>query len=168
MPGTYVLNCGNRRSVIKALEHLGEPICPELGEAARCIIPGVGTMASVMQAIGGIRAELEWFRKQGRPILGICAGMHAMCLHSEEGDCEGLGWWPYFVKKLPPPIPRQGWHAVTHGCMYFSHSYAVIHDTWDSEIYAQERGNLHGCQFHPEKSQRDGLAFLQRFLSWTP
>lgn len=165
MPGTYVLNCGNRRSVIKALEHLGETIQPELGEADRCIIPGVGTMASVMQAISGIRAELEWFREQGRPILGICAGMHAMCLHSEEGDCDGLGWMPVEVRKLPPPTPRQGWMNTTFGCMYFSHSYF----SGAEDIYHfSGHGNLQGCQFHPEKSQRDGLAFLQRFLTWTP
>lgn len=167
MPRVAVLNCGNRRSVVKALEHLGAEICPEIGEATHCIIPGVGTMASVMEAIGHVRAELEWFREQGRPILGICAGFHAMCMHSEEGDCDGLGWLALEVKKLAPPIPRQGWLSNDQGTYYFSHSYGAPTDK-EEFLHSVWGANLRGCQFHPEKSQADGLAFLRRFFEWKP
>lgn len=168
MPRVAVLNCGNRRSVVKALEHLGAEICPEIGEATHCIIPGVGTMASVMEAIGHVRAELEWFKTQYRPILGICAGMHAFCVDSEEDGHSGLGWWPFPVMKLPPPIPRQGWIKAQDGCMYFSHSYGVRNPETMEFMTAFWRGNVSGCQFHPEKSQANGLAYLKAFLEWTP
>lgn len=176
MPRVAVLNCGNRRSVVKALEHLGAEICPEIGEATHCIIPGVGTMASVMEAIGHVRAELEWFREQGRPILGICAGMHAMCMMSAEGNCEGLGWFGRVVVKMPEPTPIQGWKRIwSHhdeyiGCYYFSHSYGLMRD--DGEIAESLRTkNTIGVQYHPEKSQADGLFMLKWFLDlepWTP
>ena len=124
-----------------------------------------------MEAIGGIRAELEWFREQGRPILGICAGMHAMCDHSEEGDCDGLGWFHGNVIRLAEPIPRQGWMNTSAGCMYFSHSYGI---EWPRHefLHGFAKDNLKGVQYHPEKSQADGLKalkdFLEHFPPWTP
>jgi len=181
MPGTYVLNCGNRRSVIKALEHLGAEIYidnePVL-DCDRIIIPGVGTMASVMTAIKPVRDALEAHRHKGTPILGICAGMHAFCRRSDEGVVDGLAWWDWVdVECIPEPSPRQGWDKSAWGTFYFSHSYAIrewdVHD-WIFEhgdkVYVshRKRDNLMGCQFHPEKSQADGLAFLKRFIEWTP
>ena len=88
-------------------------------------------------------------------------------------------------------VPQTGWNAalVTRGhpvfealapeaFVYFNHSYvvadapadAIFVETDHGERFASGLGrdNILGVQFHPEKSQAKGLAFLARFLDWTP
>jgi len=170
MPVVGLIRTGNWRSVQNALEHLGVLVYPfeERGHGIeRIIIPGQGSMASCMAAIAPHRETLEMANECGAPILGICAGMHAMCRHSEEGDVNGLGWIDREVKKLPDKrLPRMGWMDTAHGCMYFCHSFAIPAPDMGVHVIRQE--NLLGCQFHPEKSQQAGLDFLREFLEWRP
>jgi glutamine amidotransferase len=81
-------------------------------------------------------------------------------------------------------VPHMGWndvvatagHALIQpGEAYFLHSYAysgadIIATTeHDGPVTAAiGRDNMLGVQFHPEKSQRYGLALLERFLAWRP
>ena len=132
----------------------------------------------------------------GVPLLGICVGMQLMASVGEEhGVHPGLGWVPGRVVPIPPGddlrIPHMGWNEVepcrdhpvltgignaTHA--YFVHSYMMIPDdpgdvlavtSYGGRISAVVgRDNVLGTQFHPEKSQRVGLALISRFLAWRP
>lgn len=128
----------------------------------------------------------------GTPILGICLGMQLLTHGSEEGMKQGLGLIPAHARRFPSgaglKIPHMGWNVVrrTRACpltewmndedetrFYFVHSYAVeaeeradaiLSCTYGSPFDAAiNRGSIYGAQFHPEKSHRFGMAFLQAF-----
>ena len=126
-----------------------------------------------------------------KPVLGICLGMQMMTRGSEESETPGLGWIDAFVHRFAEApglrIPHMGWNTVrapqaatlfrADGAeaerFYFVHSYCVrsietphVAATCrhGAEFVAGfEAGNLHGVQFHPEKSHRFGMDLLRRF-----
>jgi glutamine amidotransferase len=131
--------------------------------------------------------------REGRPFLGICVGMQLLADRGEEhGVHRGLGWIGGTVARLAVAdpalkVPHMGWndvvpsrpHAmIVPGEAYYLHSYAftavdpadvlATTDHGGAITAAIGRGNLVGAQFHPEKSQAYGLAFLARFLEWKP
>ena len=165
--------------------------------ADRIVLPGVGAFAACMGALSAIPGMVDALNdrviQQGAPFLGVCVGMQLMADAGEEfGTHPGLGWIPGTVAKLEPTdpqarVPHMGWNdvvpAVPHplivpGEAYFLHSFAfrathpaTIAATTDhggTVTAAIARDNLVGAQFHPEKSQAYGLAFLARFLDWRP
>jgi glutamine amidotransferase len=125
-----------------------------------------------------------------KPFLGICVGMQLMAEAGEEhGRHAGLGWIKGTVRRIAPAdpaikVPHMGWNdvvpAAPHplieaGEAYFLHSYAFEGDDvlattshGGPVVAAIGRDNRVGVQFHPEKSQRYGLALLSRFLEWRP
>jgi glutamine amidotransferase len=165
--------------------------------ADRILLPGVGAFAACMGALsalpGMIEAMEEAVLTRGRPFLGICVGMQLLADRGEEhGAHPGLGWIGGAVRLLEPAdpalkVPHMGWNevrpATPHslvepGEAYFLHSYA-FHPADPAHLLAGTdhggpvtaavgRDNLIGVQFHPEKSQAYGLAFLSRFLNWKP
>ena len=165
-----------------------------VAKADRIVLPGVGAFgacAAALRAVPGMIEALERrVRDEGAPFLGICVGMQLMAETGEEhGVHQGLGWMQGKVALLEPAdpsakIPHMGWNDVTAalphpliepGEAYFLHSYAyrgadVIATTdHDGAVTAAiGRDNMLGVQFHPEKSQRYGLALLERFLAWRP
>jgi glutamine amidotransferase len=84
-----------------------------------------------------------------------------------------MGW-----NDVAPMPHRDGASLIEPGEAYFLHSYhfladhgehvAALTDHGRSVVAAVARDNLIGVQFHPEKSQAYGLAFLARFLEWRP
>ncbi|MEY2884406.1 MAG: hypothetical protein RL490_2130 [Pseudomonadota bacterium] len=164
--------------------------------ADRIVLPGVGAFAQCITALRGatgIEAALdEAVNRRGTPFLGICVGMQLLASEGHEhGVHQGLGWLPGIVTRLTPDdpalkIPHMGWNRVTaanasgvaEGHAYFVHSYRF--DPVDpADVLATSdhggafpaivaRGNITGVQFHPEKSQAYGLAFLQNWLSAPP
>lgn len=161
--------------------------------AERIVLPGVGAFgacAAALRSIPGMVDALEQrVRRDGAPFLGICVGMQLLAEVGEEfGKHAGLGWFDGRVTKLAPSgdqrVPHMGWNAVTPaldhpvvpaGEAYFLHSYAyegggVIATTEHGGLVtaAIARDNILGVQFHPEKSQRYGIALLERFLKWRP
>ena len=128
-----------------------------------------------------------------KPILGICVGMQLMADSSEEnGQHSGLGWIPGKVIKiandLNHPVPHVGWNNLiqvdenspvftrskANPHFYFDHSYVYscdekyITSTFDyngKHISSISRGNIHGVQFHPEKSSLNGLRLFRSFFS---
>lgn len=130
--------------------------------------------------------------ERGKNILGICLGMQLLFERSYEyGEHEGLGLIPGSVVpmegKIPSAlkIPHIGWNAlhfrrqhrlfkyIKEGdCVYFVHSFYAS-DCEESVLataeYGKEltaavaRGNVMGCQFHPEKSGNVGLSILRAF-----
>lgn len=130
--------------------------------------------------------------KEGKPLLGICLGMQLLFEKSYEyGEHKGLGLIEGEVCPMKGVIPEDykiphiGWNRlqfkkenplfryISDGdCVYFVHSYyaakcgdAVIATTeYGAELTAAvAKGNVYGCQFHPEKSGPVGLAILKAF-----
>ncbi|MSO76193.1 MAG: imidazole glycerol phosphate synthase subunit HisH [Alphaproteobacteria bacterium] len=134
----------------------------------------------------------------GRPFLGICVGMQLMAsLGLEHGEHAGLGWIEGEVVALEPnqpglKVPHMGWnelvfqpgvHPVLAGLdagahTYFLHSYQLrpadpaiclaVTDHGGAVTAVVGRDNLIGTQFHPEKSQANGLRIIANFLRWRP
>ena len=164
--------------------------------ADRIVLPGVGAFAACMaglRAIPGMVDALEDAAlRGGRPFLGICVGMQLMAdAGFEHGETAGLGWISGRVAALPSvgagegvKVPHMGWNDVVPttdhpliraGEDYFLHGYAftgadvlATSDHGGPLVAAIGRDNLAGVQFHPEKSQRYGIALLERFLEWRP
>jgi imidazole glycerol-phosphate synthase subunit HisH len=163
-----------------------------IAAAARIVLPGVGAFAQCigqLRAHTGIEAALnEAVMQRGVPFLGICVGMQLLASEGHEhGVHKGLGWLPGVVNRLQPAdsalkIPHMGWNRVEavngadvpSGDAYFVHSYAFTpDDPADVQAVADHggrfaaivrRGHITGVQFHPEKSQAYGLAFLSNWL----
>ena len=126
------------------------------------------------------------------PVLGVCLGMQLLTRSSEEGVLAGLDWIPGSTQRFPRQdglkVPHMGWNiaslttpnALTKGVApqsryYFVHTYCVqvddpsfslmrTHYGLDFEA-AISRDNIHGVQFHPEKSHRFGLQILTNFAT---
>lgn len=161
--------------------------------ADRIVLPGVGAFAACMGGLTAIPGMVDAMRERalygGVPFLGVCVGMQLLATTGEEfGSHAGLGWIDGTVRRLPASpgvtVPHMGWNdvvpTVDHplllpGEAYFLHSYAfdgdqvlAVTDHGGPVTAAIGRDNLLGVQFHPEKSQRYGLALLERFLEWRP
>jgi glutamine amidotransferase len=160
--------------------------------ADRVVVPGQGSMpecAEAMRRSGVAGALLEAIRA-GTPTLGICVGLQILFEDGEEaGGAKGLGILPGTVAKLPAGVklPNIGWSPVRlvapgarlfapmdGAFVYFAHSYAAPAGAPGAALLAThgadycaglERDNLFAVQFHPEKSQKVGLALLERFVA---
>ncbi|MEM7314976.1 MAG: imidazole glycerol phosphate synthase subunit HisH [Planctomycetota bacterium] len=165
----------------------------EIGRAESVVLPGVGAFRDAIaelrrrDLVGPIHDVID----AGRPFLGICLGLQLLFdVSYERGEYEGLGIVPGKVIKfdLPPQykVPHMGWNTVTKAKpvdmldsvgdgvhMYFVHSYYVVpddpavtalHSDYGGDFCAMiARDNLFATQFHPEKSQADGLQLLKGF-----
>ncbi len=165
--------------------------------STRIVLPGVGAFRACIEPLrkipGMVDAMHEAVFDEGRPFLGICVGMQLLADAGEEfGTHAGLGWVAGTVRHIERAdpaikIPHMGWndvgltrpHALIEpGEAYFLHSYQfeaanesdvlARTDHGGSLVAAVGRANVVGVQFHPEKSQAYGLAFLDRFLGWRP
>jgi glutamine amidotransferase len=123
MIGLVDYGMGNRRSVEKALEHLGARVLVSsdpaaLAAATGLVVPGVGAFPSAMERLRTLALD-EFLIARARdavPILGICLGMHlAFERSSELGGAEGLGLVPGVVRELAGgglKLPQIGWNEV--------------------------------------------------------
>ncbi len=146
-----------------------------------------------LQASGMREALDELVQVQQKPALGICVGMQMMAGGSEEGQLTGLGWFDAHVRRFDESkissrthLPHMGWNDVeptrTDGLLsdlgkdarfYFLHSYFFApndpSDVLATTVYGErfacavKRGNVHGAQFHPEKSHGWGIQLLKNF-----
>ena len=187
---------GNRRSVEKALEHVGaQPVLTAdhdtITSADGIVVPGVGAFPEAMRRLRATGlGELVIERAEaGVPVLGLCLGMQLLFDSSDEHEgATGLGLLAGHVRALQAPrVPHIGWNLVTFerdarlveglgdaAAFYHVHSF-VCEPEDESDVVGRgeygerfvsivARGNVMGCQFHPEKSSRDGLALLRNFM----
>jgi glutamine amidotransferase len=186
---------GNLTSVKKALTTIGADVFVPQGpdalrEARGIIVPGVGhfgaTRALDAAWIEGILERIG----EGRPLLGICLGMHWLFEGSDEApDLPGLGLLSGQCRRLASSdaikIPHVGWNTLSlqreasilegvadQSQVYFTHSY-VAPLTSETVAMAEhgepfsavvQRANIAGVQFHPEKSGDVGLQILRNFI----
>lgn len=136
--------------------------------------------------------------REGHPLLGICVGQQLMATIGFENELEtkGFDWIPGKVVKISPSvsslkIPHIGWNSLQfdyyhplfedineNSHMYFVHSYHLIPDDINRRVSYTNYGtkitaaviceNIIGTQFHPEKSQTEGLKFIKNFFCWNP
>jgi len=139
---------GNVRSVVNALERLGETVRtvarPEdITRAEKLVFPGVGAFGSMIRSLHdkGYAGPLTEYLRASRPFLGICLGLQVLFERSEEApDVPGLGIFPGEVRRLRTTrsVPHIGWNGVrAHQAsglfqgmkgdekFYFVHSFAV-------------------------------------------
>jgi len=130
--------------------------------------------------------------QKGKDIMGICLGMQLLFEKSYEyGEHNGLGLLKGEIVPMEGSLPKElkiphiGWNGLhfvknshllseikENDCVYFVHSYYAVGNEdslvataeYGREITAMvQKGNIMGCQFHPEKSGRVGLAILKAF-----
>lgn len=139
---------GNVRSVINALEKLGETVKTvnsgqDILDADRLVFPGVGSFGSMMEILHNkdFVEPLTVYLRSGKPFLGICLGLQALFDNSEEApDVAGLSIVPGTVKRFTVDlaVPHIGWNGIKvrqpsrlfNGLsgdekFYFVHSYHV-------------------------------------------
>ena len=195
MIGIVDYGAGNLRSVANALGHVHADfrVCDagkDLQTVDKVLLPGVGHFAAAVEHLtrtGLMQALREW-RRQEKPILGICLGLQLLFEGSEEAPkAPGLGLLAGRVVQLQARrVPHMGWNevAVAAACpladegdcdyYYFAHSYvaapaaaSLVTGTTnlDGLLIPAIVGNdqLWGVQFHPEKSGAAGLRLLARF-----
>jgi len=183
---------GNIYSLCSAIKYLGyEPNVTTEFEliinSDRLILPGVGAFGAGMRNLyqKSLKATLdEAVMNQKISFLGICLGMQLLAKTSEEAEgVTGLGWINGDVEKLKSQdkvLPHIGFDNVKgfkdgkNRDFYFVHSYALhsvdesCRTFWSSYgtkfISGISKGNINGVQFHPEKSQSNGLLLLENFL----
>jgi glutamine amidotransferase len=112
---------GNRRSVEKALEHVGATVArtadpEEIRAADAVVVPGVGAFPEAMRRLNaaGLDEVIKERAEGGTPVLGICLGMQLLFERSAEHEgAQGLGLLPGEVTALEAPkVPHIGWNRV--------------------------------------------------------
>lgn len=156
------------------------------------IIPGVGSFRMAMENLNSMNIvePIKEFSESGKPILGICLGMQLFAtIGYEPHKTSGLGLIGGKVVKLNcgMRLPHVGWngikleneHQLFKGVkitadFYFVHTYhfvptsenfiLTLTDYGLEFVSAIQNKNVIGFQFHPEKSQKQGLIILQNFI----
>ena len=169
-------------------EITGQPDGLERADAL--ILPGVGAFpdaADKLRQTGLDKAVLAQAAK--KPVLGICLGMQLLFDEGEEvRPCQGLGLVSGTVEKIATDqkLPHIGWNSLTFpnpsplfkgvepgSYVYFVHTFCALPDQPSDVLAVTDyggpvtaavgRGNVYGCQFHPEKSGETGLQILRNF-----
>jgi glutamine amidotransferase len=165
-----------------------------LESCTHLILPGVGAFREACHHLNALGLD-DYLQiaviEKKRPILGICLGMQLMLeTGTENGRQRGLGWVGGTVERIEvgthDKLPHVGWNEITicegnlyadienQTDFYFDHSYCCQIDkqfisatvNYSTKFAASLRkGNIHGVQFHPEKSQLNGLRVLRNFLT---
>ena len=162
----------------------------ELERADAIILPGVGAFPDAAEKLRGTGLDKTIVAQADKkPILGICLGMQLLFeLGEEVRPCAGLGLVGGSVKKIVTPckLPHIGWNSLTFpnpsplfagvepgSYVYFVHSFCGVAtdqstvigatDYGTPVVAAVQKGNVYGCQFHPEKSGEVGLQILKNF-----
>lgn len=164
-----------------------------IAAASKIVLPGVGAFGDAMEELRRrtLVEPVKQVITAGKPFLGICLGLQLLFeVGYEGGTHEGLGVLPGEVVRFELPheykVPHMGWNqleirrpapilsGLTSGAhMYFVHSYYGV--PRNPEVTAAETNygqaftsvvwhdNVFATQFHPEKSQADGLKILRNF-----
>ena len=172
----------------KIIKECKKIILPGQGSFRDCYL-GIKKIAGLEDALN------EFVLVKKRPIFGICVGMQLFGdIGYETQETRGFGWINGEVRKINNinktlKLPHMGWNQIelkkdfvlfsnlkNKSHMYFVHSYEFITKEKDCIVATTNYGNsitvavakenIFGTQFHPEKSQNNGLKILENFLKW--
>ncbi|ODS33752.1 MAG: imidazole glycerol phosphate synthase subunit [Candidatus Scalindua rubra] len=168
----------------------------DIEDADALIMPGVGCFSEAMRNLNEldiIPILHEKVVKNQTPFFGICLGMQLLAEDSvENGFHKGLGWISGHVVRFEHKddirIPHVGWNTINvikkkfmfgrieqNAEFYFDHSYHFVCDreiatatcSYGTDVVAAiQKNNIFATQFHPEKSQVNGLKVLRGFLNF--
>ncbi len=174
-------------SDLKKISNSDKVILPGQGSFKEC-------MTSLLK-INNLRETLEDFViTKKKPLLGICVGMQMFAdVGLEEEETKGFGWIGGKVSKIDNKnnkfkLPHMGWNEISikkksnlfknindKSHMYFVHSFEFVPNeeqyvtstiNYSKEIVSSlEKNNIFGTQFHPEKSDKDGLKIIENFIT---
>jgi len=177
----------NVSSDLKIISSSDKIVLPGQGSFKSCI--------EALNNIKDLNAILKQFVfDKKKPLLGICVGMQMFAdVGFEETETKGLGWISGKVSKINNQngkfkLPHIGWNEIiitkesnifknieNKSHMYFIHSYefipneknviSSITDYSTNIVCSVEKENIFGTQFHPEKSDKLGLQFIENFIS---
>ena len=172
----------------EAIKKSNKVILPGQGSFRDCYLS--------IKKIPGLEDALnEFVLVKKKPIFGICVGMQLFAkIGYESQETKGFGWIDGIVRKINNinktlKLPHMGWNQIefkkdfalfsgleNKSHMYFVHSYELTTKQKDcivattsygnQIIVAVAKENIFGTQFHPEKSQKNGLKILENFLKW--
>jgi len=188
----FSLQCSLKKIGVEAVVTSDENVIKEADRIILPGVGAFGDAAKKLRSSGLVELITEE-AKSGKPFLGICLGMQLLFEKGfEYGEHEGLGFLKGNVIPLENQIPENlniphmGWNALDFAgekspifkyindgdFVYFVHSFYAT-DCDDSVIATSEygipvtaavgKGNIFGCQFHPEKSGEVGLNILKAF-----
>jgi glutamine amidotransferase len=174
-------------SDLKKISNSDKVILPGQGSFKEC-------MTSLLK-INNLRETLEDFViTKKKPLFGICVGMQMFAdVGLEEEETKGFGWVGGKVSKIDNKnnkfkLPHMGWNEISikkksnlfknindKSHMYFVHSFEFVPNeeqyvtstiNYSKEIVSSlEKNNIFGTQFHPEKSDKDGLKIIENFIT---
>ena len=172
---------------LKKISDSDKVILPGQGSFKEC-------MTSLLK-INNLRETLEDFAiSKKKPLFGICVGMQMFAdVGFEEEETKGFGWIGGKVSKIDNKnnkfkLPHMGWNEISikkksnlfknindKSHMYFVHSFEFVPNeeqyvtstiNYSKEIVSSlEKNNIFGTQFHPEKSDKDGLKIIENFIT---
>lgn len=190
-------NC-NISSIFYSLYNLGADVeiieqNQKLKNFSKIVFPGVGSAPTVMHSLKEKKLinYVKDFINSDKPVLGICVGMQILFNNLLEGNGgEGLRYFNSDVKPIYSDKKSNiGWRNVSKKKefnfkfldknYYFCHSYkvdilpeeekyVVARDDETNVVSMIKKKNIYGVQFHPEKSQKNGIEFLNHFIFETP
>ena len=172
----------------KTIKQSDKIVLPGQGSFRDCYL-GIKRISGLDEALN------EFVLEKKKPILGICVGMQLFAKTGYESqETKGFGWIDAEVRKVNNmnkklKLPHMGWNEIelkkdcfifsnikNKSHFYFIHSYEFITKQKDcvvattnygnSIIVSVEKENIVGTQFHPEKSQKNGLVILENFMKW--
>ncbi len=165
----------------------------DLNNSTHIILPGVGSYGSSMEKIKkkiNLENLKKQILENKKPFLGICVGMQVLSsIGLEFYETKGLNFINGKTIKLDTnklPVVHIGWNEIeickknellvnikNHSTFYFVHSYKFVPENKDyivaKTLYNEnfcsiiKKGNIYGVQFHPEKSQTNGLRLIKNF-----
>ena len=174
----------------KIIKQSDKIVLPGQGSFRDCYL-GIKKISGLDEALN------EFVLIKKKPIFGICVGMQLFAkIGYESQETKGFGWIDGEVRKINNinkrlKLPHMGWNEIelkkdcflftkikNKSHMYFIHSYEFMTKQKDCIVATTNYGNnitvsvlkenIFGTQFHPEKSQKNGLAVLEKFLDWNP
>ena len=173
-------------SDLKKIKSGDKVVLPGQGSFKSCV--------DALNKIDGLVDTLNEFAMTNKkPLLGICVGLQMFAdIGYEETETKGLGWISGKVSKIDNQngkfkLPHIGWNQINivkdskifkdikkNSHMYFVHSYEFIPENKDvisattdyssNIVCSVEKENIFGTQFHPEKSDKEGLKMIDNFI----